>query len=114
MNFAISIAVSIGAGKKSFIASNNFLTLAAIIAEPQSTGVISRLAIPFLRAVLISSSVNSSPAKYLSIKTSSVSAIDSKIICLAGSATSSISSGTGISMILPSSNFLASILITLT
>ena len=41
-----------------------------------------------------------------------VSAIDSSIICLAGRATSSISSGTGISSIFPSTNFLASILIT--
>ena len=69
--------LSFGDGKKLTKASNNVLIPTFFKALPNKIGKISQDAMPFFKAAMISSSLNSSPPKNFSNKASSVLATSS-------------------------------------
>ncbi len=85
--------ISVGAGIYSIIASNSFCTPLLRYADPHNTGMISTEIVALLKAAFNSCSVGSSPSRYFSIRSSSVSQIASIIMLLYSSASSFISSG---------------------
>ena len=99
---SLSPYLSRGFGKDAAIMSSRGATPMSVAAEPTITGAIEPFIMPRLRAVCISSSVNFSPAKNFSIISSLVSASDSTSISRNAFTFSMLSSGIGISFIVPS------------
>ena len=66
-----------GVGKKEIIESMNSDAVASISVEPKNTGLIEPVLIPFFRPDNNSSSVRTSPSRYLVANSSSVSATNS-------------------------------------
>ena len=89
----VTAGISNGDGKKSTTPSIISWTPLFLYEDPQIHGTISLAIVAFLKAIFNSSTVNSSPSRYFSIKVSSVSAIDSIIAALYSSAWSTKSSG---------------------
>ena len=64
------------------------------VAEPQNTGTVAPLAMPFLSAAVISSAESSSPSRYLFSRSSSASATASTSCSRAAATAEAMSAGT--------------------